>query len=127
VGGNVYNAVIHFAVPILFVLSGYLLLDKQEDDRIFFSKRFSKVVILMVAWSMIYMIFANKYDVLSIFTEDFVRKFFANKIYYHLYFLYNIIGLYPSHLCYAGFWHTQACTMSITSWYYGSYSRLSTG
>ncbi len=43
---------------------------------------------------MIYMIYANKYDVFSIFTEDFVRKFFANKIYYHLYFLYNIIGLY---------------------------------
>ena len=43
---------------------------------------------------MIYMIFANKYDVFSIFTEDFVQKFFANQIFYHLYFLYYIIGLY---------------------------------
>ncbi len=35
---NVYNAIIRFAVPILFILSGYLLLDNQEDDRVFFQK-----------------------------------------------------------------------------------------
>ncbi|MFZ2497869.1 acyltransferase [Methanosarcina sp.] len=91
---NVYNALIRFAVPILFILSGYLLLDKQEDDRIFFSKRFNKVVIPLVAWSMIYMIFVSKYNILSIFTVDFVQKFLADKIFYHLYFLYYIIGLY---------------------------------
>ncbi len=91
---NVYNAMIIFAVPILFILSGYLLLDKQEDDRTFFSKRFIKVVIPLVAWSMIYMIFANNYNIFSIFTVDFVQKFWSNKIFYHLYFLYYIIGLY---------------------------------
>ncbi|WP_292389148.1 acyltransferase [Methanosarcina sp. UBA5] len=91
---NVYNAIIRFAVPILFILSGYLLLDKQEDDRTFFSKRFSKVVIPLVAWSMIYMIFAHKYDVSSIFSVEFVQKFLTNHVFYHLYFLYYIIGLY---------------------------------
>lgn len=91
---NVYNAVIRFAVPMLFILSGYLLLDKQEDDRPFFSKRFSKVVIPLVAWSMIYMIFSHKYDVFSIFSVEFVQKFLADDIFYHLYFLYYIIGLY---------------------------------
>jgi surface polysaccharide O-acyltransferase-like enzyme len=91
---NVYNAIIRFAVPMLFILSGYLLLDKQEDDRTFFSKRFSKVAIPLVAWSMIYMIFAHKYDVSSIFSLEFVQKFLTNDIFYHLYFLYYIIGLY---------------------------------
>ncbi|WP_410509467.1 acyltransferase family protein [Methanosarcina hadiensis] len=91
---NVYNAIIRFAVPILFVLSGYLLLDKQEDDLAFFSKRLRKVVIPLIAWSMIYMIFSNKYDVFSIFTEDFVQRFLANRVFYHLHFLYSIIGLY---------------------------------
>ena len=91
---NVYKALVLFAVPILFILSGYLLLDKQEDDRIFFSKRFSKVVIPLVAWSMIYMIFANNYNIFSIFTVDFLQKLLANKIFYHLYFLYFILGLY---------------------------------
>lgn len=91
---HTYSAIISFAVPILFILSGYLLLDKQEDDWIFFSKRFSKVVIPLVAWSMIYMIFAHKYDIFSIFTVEFVQKFLADDIFYHLYFLYSIIGLY---------------------------------
>lgn len=91
---NVYNAIIRFAVPMLFILSGYLLLDKQDDDRTFFSKRFSKVVIPLIAWSMIYMVFSHKYDVSSIFRVEFVQKFLNDDIFYHLYFLYYIIGLY---------------------------------
>lgn len=70
------------------------MLDKQEDDWVFFSKRFRKVVIPLIAWSMMYMIFANKYDVFSIFTENFVQKFLANEVFYHFHFLYSIIGLY---------------------------------
>lgn len=91
---HIYSAIISFAVPILFILSGYLLLDKQEDDWIFFSKRFSKVVIPLFAWSMIYTIFAHNYDIFSIFTVEFVQRFLANDIFYHMYFLYFIIGLY---------------------------------
>lgn len=91
---NIYNGFIRFPVPIFLILSGYLLLDKQEDDKIFFSKRFSKVVIPLVAWSMIYWVFKNNYNVLSLFTVSFVQQLFANKIYFHLYFLYVIIGLY---------------------------------
>ncbi len=43
---------------------------------------------------MIYMVFAHKYDVFSIFTLEFVQKFLSNNVFYHLYFLYYIIGLY---------------------------------
>lgn len=120
---NVYSGLIRFPVPLFIILSGYLLLDKQEDDRIFFSKRFSKVVIPLVAWSIIYWTFTNKYNTFSIFTVDFaqrlltdtanfhlyslniihvfsistvdfVQRFLADKIYFHLYFLYIILGLY---------------------------------
>jgi surface polysaccharide O-acyltransferase-like enzyme len=120
---NVYGGLIRFPVPLFIILSGYLLLDRQEDDRIFFSKRFSKVVIPLVAWSMIYWIFKKNYDVSGIFTVDFAQRlltdktyfhmyflniihelsiaagdfaqrFLANKIYFHLYFLYIILGLY---------------------------------
>lgn len=91
---NIYNGFIRFPVPIFLILSGYLLLDKQEDDKIFFSKRFSKVVIPLVAWSMIYWVFTHDYNVLSLFTATFVHQLLANKIYFHLYFLYVIIGLY---------------------------------
>jgi surface polysaccharide O-acyltransferase-like enzyme len=43
---------------------------------------------------MIYWIFTQKYNVSSIFTIDFVQRFLADKIYFHLYFLYIILGLY---------------------------------
>jgi surface polysaccharide O-acyltransferase-like enzyme len=70
---NIYSGMIRFPVPLFIILSGYLLLDKQEDDRIFFSKRFSKVVIPLVAWSMIYWVFAKGFDVSGIFSVDFAQ------------------------------------------------------
>ena len=91
---NIYNGFIRFPVPIFIILSGYLLLDKQEDDRIFFSKRFSKVVIPLVAWSMIYWVFTHDYNVLSLFTATFVQRLLADDIFFHLYYLYVILGLY---------------------------------
>lgn len=91
---DIYSAMIHFAVPVFIILSGYLLLDKQEDDEVFFSKRFKKVIIPLIAWSMIYMVFTNNYNILSIITVNFVKQFLADKIYYHMYFLYIILGLY---------------------------------
>jgi surface polysaccharide O-acyltransferase-like enzyme len=91
---NVYNGFIRFSVPLFIILSGYLLLDKQEEDKIFFSKRFNKVVIPLIAWSMIYWAFKNDYNVYSIFTVEFVQRLLGNKIFFHLYFLYIIVGLY---------------------------------
>lgn len=91
---NIYNGFIRFSVPLFIILSGYLLLDKQEDDQIFFSKRFNKVVIPLISWSMIYWIFKNNYSVHSIFTVEFVQRLLSDKIFFHLYFLYIIVGLY---------------------------------
>lgn len=91
---NFYSSLIHFAVPMFIMLSGYLLLDKQEDDKLFYSKRLYKVVIPLFAWSIIYMIFKTNYNLYSVFTVDFVKQFLSANIYYHLYFLDLIIGLY---------------------------------
>jgi surface polysaccharide O-acyltransferase-like enzyme len=91
---NVYSGSIRFAVPIFVILSGYLLLDKQECERAFYSKRFYKVIIPLVGWSIIYMIFKSNYDIFSIFTQDFIKQFLSESVYYHLYFLYIIAELY---------------------------------
>lgn len=91
---NIYMGFIRFPIPLFIILSGYLLLSKQEDNVTFFMKRINKVVIPLVAWSMIYWIFINNYNLYSIITVDFVQRLLANKIYFHLYFLYIILGLY---------------------------------
>ena len=87
------GAVARFAVPVFIILSGYLLLDKQENAYLFFQKRFSKVVIPLLAWSVIYTVF-NTNSIYSIFTIEFVKELLSSNVYFHLYFLYIIIGLY---------------------------------
>jgi surface polysaccharide O-acyltransferase-like enzyme len=91
---DIYGAVIRFAVPVFIILSGFLLLDKHEDDMAFISKRSSKVVIPLLAWSIIYIVYKTNYDISSIFSTVFIKDFLAENIYYHLYFLYIIVGLY---------------------------------
>jgi surface polysaccharide O-acyltransferase-like enzyme len=91
---DIYGALIRFAVPVYVILSGYLLLDKQEEDRVFFSKRFYKVLIPLLAWSIIYMLYKTNYDISILFSTVFVKQLLAEDVYFHLYFLYIIIGLY---------------------------------
>lgn len=88
-----YGAIIRFAVPVFIILSGYLLLDKQEDDVLFYKKRFSKIAIPLVVWSIVYMIFKT-HSIYSIFSIDFLKEFLSGTIIGHLYFLYAISGLY---------------------------------
>lgn len=88
-----YGALIRFAVPVFIILSGYLLLDKQENDVDFYKKRFLKIVIPLIVWSAVFMAVKTG-SIYSVFTFEFFKDFFAGNIYIHLYFLYVIIGLY---------------------------------
>ncbi len=55
---NIYNSMMRMAVPLFFMASGALVLNsKQENLSIFFKKRLLKVVIPLIAWSLIYIIF----------------------------------------------------------------------
>jgi len=85
------GAVARFAVPV--ILSGYLLIDKQENASLFFQKRFNKVIIPLLAWSVIYTVFKTN-SIHSIFTIQFVKELLSSSVYFHLYFLYIIIRLY---------------------------------
>ena len=87
------GAVIRFAVPVFIILSGYLLLDKQENTYLFFRNRLHKVVIPLLAWSVIYTVFKTN-SIYSIFTIEFVKELLSGNVYFHLYFLYIMIGLY---------------------------------
>ncbi len=92
---NLYDSMSRMAVPLFLMASGALLLNaKKEPLKVFYKKRFLKVVIPLFAWSFLFILykkFALKDEIdiidhlfLSIFREE----------YYHLWFLYTIIGLY---------------------------------
>ena len=92
--GNIYDSMVRMCVPLFFMLSGYLLLGKTETLTTFLSKRVNKVVVPLVVWSVFYIMWRIYYD------KDLsmsLRSFYGTLLtpaYYHLWFLYAIIGAY---------------------------------
>jgi len=93
--GNIYDSSVRMAVPLFFMLTGALLLNSKEESlSIYFKKRFAKVVIPLIAWSLIYILFKKyvKHHDINILIE--VIKMCVTPRYFHLWFLYAIIGIY---------------------------------
>lgn len=93
--GNIYDSMVRMAVPLFFMVSGFLLLNsKIEPLNIFFKKRLLKVVIPLIAWTFIYIIF-KIYELnqdINIFKH--IIYSLNRPEYFHLWFLYTIIGIY---------------------------------
>lgn len=88
---NVLDSVSRVCVPLFFMLSGALLIDKQEGLAVFFRKRAVKILAPLVAWSLVYLAFR-----FYVGGEEKVRvvDIFSGPVYFHLWFMYAIIGLY---------------------------------
>ncbi|MEW5939263.1 MAG: acyltransferase family protein, partial [Chloroflexota bacterium] len=54
--GNVYNVIARACVPLLFMVSGALLLPRQESLKDFYRKRFNKVIYPFLFWSVLYLL-----------------------------------------------------------------------
>lgn len=92
---NVYNSMMRMAVPLFFMITGALLLNKKEETlAIFFQNRLLKVFVPLLVWTLIY-IFFKKYvlDVDANILEQLIFSI-SKPVYAHLWFLYDIIGLY---------------------------------
>ncbi|MCI5137194.1 MAG: hypothetical protein D3922_01985 [Candidatus Electrothrix sp. AR1] len=92
--GNIYNSSVRMCVPLFFMLSGHLLLEKDESLNTFFWKRVNKVVIPLLIWSLFYILWKAYYEGSS---EIFFYSFYSvalSPAYFHLWFLYAIIGTY---------------------------------
>ncbi len=91
---NIYDSAVRMSVPLFFMISGLLLLEKQETLKVFFKKRISKVVIPLICWSIFYIILnslmRHKY---ALSLHSFYSILFS-PAYFHLWFLYAIIGVY---------------------------------
>lgn len=93
-----YYAFSRIAVPLFFLLSGYLLLQKEEPLVVFFKKRAWKVFFPFVVWSLIYMWEGNQFadfdpswlEIVSKTVMAIIRSPRSN----HLWFFYSLIGLY---------------------------------
>jgi surface polysaccharide O-acyltransferase-like enzyme len=85
-------------VPLFFMLSGFLLLSKQEDTWTFLRKRAAKIIVPFIVWSIVYDVlwnhaFADTGFTLSAVASLFIRILRGPRA-AHLWFFYSLIGLY---------------------------------
>ena len=115
---NVIDSLSRMCVPIFVMVSGFFLLRKDEDVKVFFKKRFVKIIPKFFIYSVVFFIFVIIFKdvkndelfsvffrkstyktIILIFSKkesyhNFFSDFFQGKIYYHLWYIYMILLLY---------------------------------
>lgn len=88
--------IIYIAVPLFVMLSGALLLGKDESLGVFFKKRFKRVLIPFIAWSVIWgvFLFYKENKTMAGCLPWIVISFFNNGVHGIYWFVYLILGLY---------------------------------
>lgn len=101
--GNFYHSLTRTAVPIFVILSGSFLLNNinNMDYKYHYKKMVKKIVIPTFIFSLLYVIYTmgleTLYSIMS--NEKFnylnpIKDWIAGKPYYHLWYMYMIIGCY---------------------------------
>ncbi len=86
----IYNSIARICVPLFFMISGIFLINEEYNFNKYIN-RIKKFLILLVIWSMIYVLIYHRDDFLNTFVNS---LFNANKSSRHLWFMYAIIGIY---------------------------------
>lgn len=92
-----FYSLIHVGVPLFVMLSGALLLGKEEPLNLFFKKRFHRVLIPFFSWSIIISIihfFQNGGRNLLNWSLIFTKDLFGNGVHGIYWYIYMILGLY---------------------------------
>lgn len=96
---NWINSATRCSVPIFVMLSGVLLLRKDEDTFVFYKKRITKLLYPFAFWTIIYLTYYfYRYTNFNALSTDKIVSITQDKILHgsnaHLWYLYMIIGMY---------------------------------
>lgn len=93
---NIIDSLSRISVPFFFISSGYFLLDPTRDESTgtFWKKRVWKVLIPFLVWSLIYIAWDSIYRERHYSIHEVFSAIFEGPAYYHLWYLYVLIGLY---------------------------------
>ncbi len=89
---NVINSLSRVCVPIFVMVSGALLLSKDESMKNFFKKRFLRIIPSFLLFSIFYYLIDIYY--LEQKNTNFIIYMLQGKIFYHLWYIYMILGIY---------------------------------
>lgn len=96
---NFYDSLSRMSVPLFFLASGYLILGKSDAGPEFYRKRLIKVLVPLLAWSILYFLWMHKeylsgqypaFEVIS----SLLKAVYMGPVVFHLWFLYALIGIY---------------------------------
>jgi len=97
--GNIYDSAVRWCVPMFVMISGALLLDpaKHESLLTFYRKRFSRIFLPTLVWAVFFTFWIYFKGVLVADVPPqyvLLKSLFSGQPYYHMWFLYMIMGLY---------------------------------
>ena len=94
IAADIYGGIARIAVPLFFMISGYLLLPRSESLGVFYAKRMPKILIPLIVWSLIYLgWYCGNHP--NTCTPSLVWDLLlVQGTYYHLWFLYSLISIY---------------------------------
>lgn len=86
----------HLSIPVFVMISGALLLDdsRRESAAEFYKKRMIRVGIPLVVWTCVYLAVRVLMDHEELSASKAISLILTGDPYYHLWFLYMIVGLY---------------------------------
>jgi surface polysaccharide O-acyltransferase-like enzyme len=86
---NLFDSITRPSVAILFMVSGALLLPKNEPLGVFYKKRFVKILIPFYFWQLFYLFYSLSFQI-----EPFISALKTRNTYYDLLFGYNYTHLW---------------------------------
>lgn len=106
-----YNAFSRFALPVLVMISGALLLRPEKAQNIsqFYRRRLYKIGLPAILWTIFYVLWFDRYffkdgllngdwhhegRAVAEYARGWVQRILDGKVYYHIWFIYMIPGLY---------------------------------
>ena len=93
---NVIDSLARWSVPVFVMISGWLLLHSElaDDPLAFYRRRLARLLPVLVAWSVIYLVYGHIMSNNPRTLRDAFNYLLAGRPWFHLYFLYLIAGLY---------------------------------
>ena len=91
---NFYDSLTRSCVPLFLMITGVLLLGKQEATPIFFKKRFARVVPPLLFWSLFYMVWNTTQGEEYGPWYGWAAALLHGPVTFHLWYLYAIVGIY---------------------------------
>ena len=91
---NIEDSLVRGCVPVFIMLSGALLLPKQESLPDFFHKRLKRILIPFIVWNILYLVWKKYFFEPSLGLAEALGRVAGDGVHFHLWFLYIIAGLY---------------------------------